>query len=106
MQQAFQVASTPIYKAEKPVRNPLYTRWVKRFPCVACGGTRDIDPMHTGGHGLGQKASDMKCLPGCRKCHVQFDADPRGFAAQHNLNIPALIESFNQRWELKQRRTA
>ena len=102
MQQSFQVAQGPIYQSEKPVRNPRYKRFIKRFPCIACGSTRLVDPMHTGPHGLNQKASDMDCLPGCRRCHDQFDADPHGFAIRHALDIPALIESFNRRWELHQ----
>jgi uncharacterized protein DUF968 len=106
MTQAFQVASTGPYKAKKPVRNPLYKRWIKRFACVACGSTREVDPCHTGDHGLGTKSSDLSCIPLCRKCHDKFDADPRGFAARHRLNIGKLICKFNRLWELKQRRTA
>jgi hypothetical protein len=106
VRQLFQIATTPIYKAEKPIRNPAYRRFVKRFACIGCGATRGIDPMHTGSHGLSQKGCDMKVLPGCRKCHDAFDADPRGFAARHHLNIPAQIRKFNRLWSLRQRRVA
>jgi hypothetical protein len=104
--QSFQVAAGPIYRAEKPIRNPLYTRWIKRFPCVLCGGTRKVDPMHTGPHGMGQKACDMKVLPGCRKCHDAFDADPRGFAGERGLDIESWIAFFNHAWRLKTERNA
>jgi hypothetical protein len=108
--QAFQVATAGIYKAEKPVRDPLYKRWIKRFACVACSRTRNVDPCHTGDHGLGTKSSDLSCLPLCRKCHAAFDADPRGFAAERNLDIAALIVFFNHLWQLRKqtekRRTA
>ena len=84
------------------MRNERYRRFIKRFPCIVCGATRYVDPMHTGPHALGQKASDLNCLPGCRQCHGAFDADPRGFALVHDLDIPLLIEFFNHLWELRQ----
>src|ERR1700682_4539241 len=106
MSTAFQLRPGPIFMAKKPIRNPAYRRWIKRFPCIGCGATWGIDPMHTGDHGLGSKSSDMGVLPGCRKCHELFGADPKGFAYKHGLDIPALIVFFNHLWELKQRRTA
>lgn len=106
MHQAFQVAIGLIFKAEKPARNPLYKRWIKRFACIACGSTRNVDPAHTGAHGLGTKSSDFSCLPLCRKCHDAFDANPQAFAEQHQLDIPNLIEQFNALWNERQRRTA
>lgn len=98
---AFMVAPAAMYSGSTPIRDPKYKRWLKRFPCVGCGGTRWIDPMHTGPHATAQKSSDMDCLPGCRKCHDEFDADPRGFAASHDMDVPALIRSFNRLWDLK-----
>jgi hypothetical protein len=102
--QAFQVAAGEIYKAEKPVRNPLYKRWIKKFGCIACSSTREVDPAHTGHHWLGTKSSDLSCIPLCRKCHDQFDADPRGFAERHGLDIAGLIRFFNHLWKLKTER--
>lgn len=106
MHQAFQIAPGLIYKAEKPVRNPRYKRFVKRFPCIGCGRTWLIDPMHTGPHSLGEKSCDMRVLPGCRKCHREFDANPKAFASKRGLDIPALIAKFNHLWETRQRRIA
>ncbi len=103
MNLAFQLAPGALYQGEKPVRNDRYRRFIKRFPFFACGGTRWIDPMHTGSHALGQKASDINCLPGCRACPEQFDANPKGVAERHELDIPLLIQSFNRLWDLKQR---
>lgn len=40
------------------------------------------------------------------RCHDAFDADPRGFATLHNLDIVMLISFFNHLWTLKQRRIA
>ncbi len=100
-EQAFQVAPQPIYQGKKPERDPLYRRFVKRFACVACGKTWGVDPCHTGPHGTSQKSSDYSCIPLCRKCHDAFDADPRGFAERHQLDIPALIAGFLRIWSLK-----
>lgn len=78
MVQAFQVAPGPIYKAQKPVRNPLYRRWIKRFPCVACGSTRNVDPMRTGPHGLGTvepEAKEDSMITTCRQCGSHYEVD-------------------------------
>jgi hypothetical protein len=96
MNQPLQIRPGPLYQRSKPVRDPEYKRFIKRLPCVGCGRTWGIDPMHTGPHALNQKASDLDVLPGCRRCHNEFDADPHGFAERKHLNIPALIRRFNE----------
>jgi len=45
---------------------------------------------------MGQKSCDLTCIPLCRRCHDEFDADPRGFAERNKLDIAALIEQFNR----------
>jgi hypothetical protein len=100
--QAFQVAPGQIYKPEPLVRDPKYRKWITCFPCIACGQTWWIDPCHTGPHGHGQKASDHKCIPLCRKCHNEFDQAPAKFAAKHGLDISEWIGLFNHLWNLKQ----
>lgn len=100
MKISFQVRPQPIYKPERPVRDPLYRRFIKSLPCAACGQNWNVDPAHTGPHGLSQKACDLKCIPLCRKCHEKFDDNPQDFAAQHHLDIPALIERLNRTYEL------
>jgi hypothetical protein len=100
--QAFQIAPGPIYQPEKLVRDPLYRRWIKQFPCLGCGATWGIDPCHTGPHGLNQKACDSRCIPLCRKCHDAFDANPELFAQRHGWNLTLIINLFNQVWKWKQ----
>ncbi len=106
MIEIFQPADTGIFQLVKPVRNPAYKRFVKRFACAACGSTRLVDPAHTGEHGLGSKSSDLSVIPLCRDCHMAFDADPFGFAREQDLDVPATIAFLNHEWEEKQRRTA
>ena len=100
MSQAFQVAPQPLYKREKPERNPAYLRFVRRFPCAACNKTWSVESAHTGPHGMSQKSSDKSAIPLCRKCHPKFDQDPRGFAEQHKLDIPALVARLNRAFDL------
>jgi hypothetical protein len=104
--EATDVARRPIYRAEKPVRNALYKRFVKGFACAACDSTRCVDPAHTGSHGLSQKSADRLVIPLCRKCHDLFDADPRGFAKEKGLDVAAEIEKFNTLWERRQKGAA
>jgi hypothetical protein len=101
MQKAIQLAPTPIYQAEKPVRNNLYWRFVKPFPCVVSDVTRNIDPCHTGSHERSQESPNMRCAPLCRKCHEQFGSGPKCLAFLHHLNIPALIHRFDAHPEPK-----
>lgn len=104
MPQAFQLAPAPIYRGKKPIRSAQYLRFVKGFGRCACGSCRLVDPAHTGAHAYGRKACDLRVLPLCRKCHDAFDADPRGFAARHGLDIAGLIENFNRLWRIKENR--
>lgn len=96
-----QLRPGPMYCGTKPIRDADYKRFIKKLPCIGCGKNWGIDPMHTGPHGLNQKASDLDVLPGCRRCHDEFDANPRQFAEHHKLNIPALIQRFNQFYQTK-----
>lgn len=96
MDQVYSVRPNPIYRGQKPVRDPEYRRFVKKLPCAVCLKTWNVDPCHTGGHGTGQKSCDLSCIPLCRKHHDEFDAAPRSFAEKHGLDVPALIAKLNQ----------
>jgi hypothetical protein len=89
-----QIRPGQLYQKTKPVRDREYLRFIKRLPCVCCLKTWWIDPAHTGAHATGQKASDLDCIPLCRKCHIEFDACQWRFAERHHLDIPALILMF------------
>ena len=100
MAEAFQVAPQPMYSEGKPVRNPVYRRFIKRFRCVVCHQRWTTDACHTGAHGLSQKSSDLTCIPLCRKHHGEMDAAPAKFAEKHHLNIPSLIRHYLHFWNL------
>ena len=101
MNQPQQIRPGRLYIAQKPVRDPLYRRFIKSLPCVACLKTWSVDPCHTGPHGTGQKSCDLSCIPLCRKHHREFDSIPREFTDRHKLDIPALILKFNSFYWLK-----
>lgn len=84
----------------------MYRRFIKSLPCVACLKTWHVDPAHTGPHGTGQKACDLKCIPLCRRCHDLFDASPYTFAENHGLDIPAMIVKFNEFYRVKIKKEA
>lgn len=56
MRIAFGVQSERLYRPGKPVRDPIYRRFIKTLPCACCGKNWAVDPAHTGPHGTGQKA--------------------------------------------------
>lgn len=91
-----QIRPGQMYQGSKPVRDEAYKRFIKCLPCLVCLKTWQIDPCHTGPHATSQKSSDLSCIPLCRKHHIEFDAAPYDFAERHKLDIPALIQQFNQ----------
>lgn len=93
------IATGPIYQRQKPVRDPLYLKFIRSMPS-AKSGRYGCDPCHTGP--TGQKASDLSCIPLSSKEHREFDADPRGCAERWGIDVPALIQRLNRAYELKQ----
>ena len=76
-----------------------YRRWISSLGCCvdSCSAARRrVDACHTGCRGLGQKTSDLSCVPFCRRHHEQFDLSPRAFADKHGLDIPELVQALNQ----------
>ena len=96
------IAST-LRRISRPVRDPKYLKFIRDFPCVGCGTTRrQRDAMHTGPHGLGQKASDLDALPGCRECHRQLhQIGPVKFQERHKITFADLIVMFQQFYRLQ-----
>lgn len=93
MSAAFQVRPRfGSYRGKKPTKSSAYLRFVRQLPCIACGGTRNVDAMHVGPRGLGQKVDDKDALPGCRFCHKELhQIGPVAFAEKYALDFQALI---------------
>ena len=89
---AFEITPRPIYKAEKPVRDPKYLAFLRKLCCVVCGSFRLIEAAHFGAHGMSTKSSDHDALPLCLKCHrigaaSYHELGARRFIEVHNLNV-------------------
>lgn len=89
-----------------PARSAAFLRWLKTFPCVACGSTRWVDPAHFGPHGTSTKADDFDALPLCRYCHIEQGKSALTFAEMKGLNVPELQEFFRGMWFKKQEKKA
>lgn len=95
IQRIFAIASK-LYAGRKPVRDSKYLAWVRSWPCIACGTVRRArEAMHIGPHGMGQKASDLDTLPGCRVCHRELHKlGPMRFQVLHGLDFAEAIATL------------
>jgi hypothetical protein len=96
----YAVASRFGYRSNPPERDWRYLRFIRQFPCVGCGRSgRGVEAMHTGPHGLGQKADDRQALPGCPACHrtgpnALHKIGPVRFQELHRISFPDLWVYF------------
>jgi hypothetical protein len=92
-----------MYQIVRPIRDRHYLQFLRRFPCVGCGTERkQRDTMHTGGRGLGQRASDRDALPGCRQCHMKLHRiGPARFQMRHKIEFAGLIRMFQEYYSLE-----
>lgn len=89
----------------KPPRDYRYRAWIRSLPSAVSGET-GCQACHTGPHAIGQKASDYTCIPLTPDEHRAFDRDPRGFAAAHGLDVPALVQRLYRVWMLGRKEPA
>ena len=97
MRQLFAIASR-MYRVVRPVRSQKYLAFVRSWPCIACGtARRSREAMHTGPHGIGQKASDLDTVPGCRVCHAELHRlGPVRFQMLHGLDFREAVETLQK----------
>jgi hypothetical protein len=97
MDTAFQVRSNleDGYQRGKPVRSEPYLAFIRRQASVK-SGYGPCHACHTGPHGAGQEADDRLAIPLTWEEHGLFDADPKGYAERHMLDVPNLIEQLNE----------
>jgi hypothetical protein len=94
------------YQRRKPIKSSLYLKFIRTLPCCACGGRRNIEAMHCGPRGLGQRVDDKQALPGCRWCHKELhELGPVAFAGKYALDVPGLILKWNAFFESNTRGT-
>ena len=98
---AYMVAGVIRYRPSEPERDWQYLRFIRQFPCAACGRRGGIEAAHVGPHGLGQKASDLQTIPLCRKHHREgpdalHKLGPVKFQTLHRLDFIALVMMFQK----------
>jgi len=76
MQQPLQIQPRPIYRAERPVRDPS-TSIPEAPACVACLRPGALT-RRTRRPWMSQKSCDLKAIPFADGCHEAFDADRAG----------------------------
>ena len=103
MNTPLQIRPGQLYQGSKPVRDRDYLKFIRLLPCIACGRKKwGMQAMHTGSHGIGQKASDLDALPGCPACHRELhEIGPVRFQLRHHLDFAALIQMFNSFYQTK-----
>ena len=96
-----------IPKIEKPARDKAYMRWVKQWPCIVCKTRWNIEPSHTGPHGISTKASDYSCIALCHKHHQELhQIGPVRFQAGHFLDFSEIRAMYRAIWDERQTRKA
>jgi hypothetical protein len=94
---AFEVQRRPIYKAERPVRDPKYLAMLRKLCCVVCGSFRSVEAAHMGPHGMAQKSSDLDALPLCVKCHRIGPKSYHVLGARRFIEVHALNVELHQK---------
>lgn len=104
---AYEIRATAApYQRRKPIKSSVYLRFVRSLPCCACGGTRNVEAMHCGPHGFGQKVDDKDTLPGCRYCHKELhQVGPVQFQSKYSLDFQSEIAKLNLFFESNLRGT-
>ena len=91
----FAIASK-MYQKIVPVRSEKYKRWVRSFPCIACGTMKRLrQAHHVGPHGMAQKSSDLDTVPACYKCHAELHRLGRvRFEMLHGIDFTVAISDL------------
>lgn len=75
-------------KRPEPTRSEDYKAFVRRHPCVGCRKPAD-EAHHFGPRGMGEKCSDLYCVPLCMAEHKEF----HDTGAIQSLYDPRLYET-------------
>jgi hypothetical protein len=102
IEKVYGVASR-IFRPTKPARDRAYLAYIRQMHCIGCGTlTMPREAMHIGPHGLGQKASDLDTLPGCRECHERLHRiGPVKFQAERGITFRDLIQLFQHLYRIE-----
>lgn len=77
--------------------SPERVRWLRTFPCAACGGF-PTEAAHVKSRASGGGPDDM--IPLCAPCHIeQHTVGVVTFAEIHGLDLRALAGEYAARWQ-------
>ena len=80
----------PSYMSSEPFRNPDYLAYIRRQPCLVCGGAcGPSEAHHEYGHGTSIKGSDFRALPLGTKHHRERHDKGRRFWDEYNIDPTA-----------------
>jgi hypothetical protein len=79
-----------------PLRSQSYLAFIRSLPCC-CGCRRGpSDAAHTGPHGIGQKSSDLTCIPLFHECHdLMHRLGQEEFERRTGICIEYIVEALN-----------
>lgn len=85
----------PKHKRQADVK---YLNWLKRLPCLLCGGESEPHHIPEVGHGgKGIKTDDKRAIPLCHKHHMEFHNNGRSsFASMYSINYEHTILELNR----------
>jgi hypothetical protein len=82
----------------KPVRDPLFLKWIRTLPSVVPSRSRYVEAAHIGGRGLSQKASDYSTVPLTPALHRELHAIGRvKFERKYGVELHAWAVRLSQR---------
>jgi hypothetical protein len=99
----YRVASKSLTPLSRSTQNRVYRDFIRSLPCSVSGRTWGIEAAHTGSRGLGQKASDLDCIPLNRIYHqpgypLSYHTLGRvRFEKQHSIDIRKLIAGLQKK---------
>lgn len=64
---------TPLRRTESLAATESQRAAVAGRPCIVCGATQPVDPMHLIPRSLGGCGDPLCTVPGCRRCHRAYD---------------------------------
>lgn len=91
------------FPKEKIYRSEEYKAYVRKLPCVICGG--DAEPHHEVSGGMAIKGSDLFCIPLCRIDHNYYNTiGVESFWKEANKDRWQVIaETLAKVWEMKEK---
>jgi hypothetical protein len=106
MSYIFEIAKTALQRFTKPVKDSAYLKFVRCFPCIACGSTRRVEAAHIGPHAYSERSSDFTALPICFDCHqggkeALHKIGPERFQLLNGIEFSAMQAMFNRFYFLK-----